>query len=389
VSGGGAQALGRLIDIETVRATEFPWTARADVTYLNHAGTGPLPQRTADVLAEWGRKRMEPWTVPDHDVVFPALAKTRGLCARLLGADASEIALVPNTSFGLSLAARALPLDRGDVVIASDKEFPSVIYAWRAVEKARGISLVLVPTRDGLPDEDAMIAALDNPRVKAVTVSWVSFATGYRVDLARLGAECRKRGVYLVVDAMQGLGPARWEKCEADIVACGGYKWLMSPWGAAFVYVRQSLIQRLEPPIVGWFLGPGSEDYTRLLEYDLKFYDDARRFEVMTIAAQDFVGMGCSLELLFEVGLERIEERVRELTDRIADYARGRDDMRLVTTGRRAGIVSVAPPDPVEASRRLKAAGVIHSLREGAIRLSPYFSNTEDEVDKALRILGG
>src|SRR5688572_24836462 len=120
-------------DVSALRASEFAWTLRGDVRYLNNAGTGPLPQRTVDVLNEWAELRTQPWRATDHQLTFPALKHVRELCARLIGASSDEIALVSNTSFGLSLAARSLPLERGDIVIASDREFPSVVYSWRAV----------------------------------------------------------------------------------------------------------------------------------------------------------------------------------------------------------------------------------------------------------------
>lgn len=381
-------------DVHALRAEEFPWTLRGEVIYLNNAGTGPLPQRAVAALQEWAALRTQPWRVTDHEVVFPALAHVRALCAKLIGARDTEIALVPNTSFGLSLAARSLRLEPGDMVLASDKEFPSVIYAWRSIERAHGIHLKLLPTREGLLDEEALIAALDEPRVRVVTVSWVSFATGYRVDLERLGAACRTRGIYLVVDAIQGLGPATLDvkSCGADVIACGGYKWLLSPWGTAFVYVREELIPQMEPPIVSWIVGPRSMDYTRLLDYDLTYFADARRFEIMTLPAQDLVAMGQSLELLFEIGTGAVEAHVRSLTDRIVNWAQGRGDVRLITppeSKHRAGIVAVAPLDPRSTSQRLRAAGVVHSLREGAIRFAPHYYNTPDEIDAALTVLGG
>ncbi len=379
-------------DVARLRADEFPWTLDDATIYLNNAGTGPLPARAARALNDWAAIRTRPWTITDHEVVFPALAHVRALCARMVGARAGEIALVPNTSFGLNLAARALPLAPGDVVLISDREFPSAVYAWQAAARVRDIRVEFVPTQDGLLDEDAMIAALDRPRVRAVTVSWVSFATGARVDLQRLGAACRERGIFLIVDAMQGLGPTMLDvaACGADIVACGGYKWLLSPWGTAFVYVREALIPQLEPPTVGWFIGPGSENYANLLEYDLRYYGDARRFEVPTLPAQDLIAMGQSLELLFELGTEAVGRHVRGLTDRIVDWVRDRSDMRLVTPAdpeRRSGIVTFAPRDGAAASERLRAARVAHSLREGGIRLAPYIYNTLEEVDAALAVL--
>jgi cysteine desulfurase/selenocysteine lyase len=377
-------------DIHAIRASEFPWTARGDMIYLNHAGTGPLPERTVNALHHWNSNRAEPWRVPDHTAVFPALRRTRELCATLIGATPGEIALVPNTSYGLSLAARSLPLRPGDVVVTHEREFPSIIYAWTAIGEERGLVLRHVPTRGGLADEDALIRALDAYDARAVVISWVGFATGYRTDLARLGRACRERGVYLVVDAMQGVGAAPLGVREAyvDVLACGAQKWLLGPWGAGFVYVRDALIATMRPPVYSWLVGEKGENYARLLDYDHTNFDDARRFEVMTLAAQDFIAMGHSIELILESGPDAVAAHIRALSDRVVAWAADRRDVRLVTPSdpaKRAGIVSLVLPDAAAASKRLTDGHIAHSLRENAIRLSPHFYNTAEEIDAALQ----
>jgi selenocysteine lyase/cysteine desulfurase len=232
------------------------------------------------------------------------------------------------------------------------------------------------------------------PRVRAVTVSWVGFAAGYRADLARIGRACRERGIYFIVDAIQGLGPLTIDVRETpvDVFACGGQKWLLSPWGTGFVYVREELVRRLEPSAVGWMATKVSDDFRSLVNYDLTWRDDARRFEVLTLPFQDFAGFNASLELLLEAEPAAVAETTARLADVIVDWARRRPDVRLVTPAdrdRRAGIVAVIPPDPAGASARLREDGVSHSLREGMIRLSPYWYNGAEEIERALRALEG
>jgi selenocysteine lyase/cysteine desulfurase len=381
-------------DLDALRRAEFPWAGRGDAVYLNNASTGPLPARTVAAVDAFTRTRAEPFRMTD-ELQFGTLDRARSLCARLVGAEPRQIALMVNTTYGLNLAARSLPLERGDVVLTFDREFPANVYPWMALARAKGVELKLVPCRpDRTPDEDALLAAIESdPRVRVVTLSWVSFATGYRVDLERIGAACRARGAYFVVDAIQGVGAATLDvtRCGVDLLACGAQKWLMSPWGTGFVYVREGLVESLEPSAVGWMSVRGSDDFSRLVEYDFTYRDDARRFEVITLPFQDFAGLNASLELLFELGLPAVESHVHALADRIVRWARSRDDVALVTpadSARRAGIVSVAPRDPAAASARLTAAGVSHSLREGSIRLSPHCYNTAGEVDAALGALG-
>ena len=382
-----------VLDIDTIRATEFPWTARGDAIYLNHASTGPLPRRTLDAVAALDALRAEPWRL-GADLQLSIVARARSLCARLVGADASEIALMTNTTHGINVAARALRLRAGDVVLTYDREFPANIYPWMALG-GDGVRLERIPCIGrGLPDEEALMAALERPEVRVVAISWVQFATGYRTDLARVGRRCRERGIHFVVDAMQGVGAATLDvrACGIDLLACGGQKWLLGPWGSGFLYVSRELVTRLEPSAVGWMAVRDSEDFTRLVEYDFTYRDDARRFEVATLPYQDFAGLSASVEMLLDVGLDRVERRIAGLADAIVAWASARDDIALVTPAdraRRAGIVAVAPRDPVAATRRLAEAGVAHSLREGAIRLSPHFYNTPRELERALSILGG
>jgi selenocysteine lyase/cysteine desulfurase len=384
--GGGA------IDVAALRAAEFPWAGREGKVYLNNASTGPLTVRAAKASDAITADRLNPFEISDERN-FAMLARTRDLIARLIGARTGEIALLTNTTYGINIAARTLPFRTGDVVLIHDREFPANVYPWLALERD-GVVVRQIPAAGALSDEEALLRAIDGPNVRAVSVSWVSFATGFKADLARIGRACRERGIYFVVDAIQGLGADVIDvhECAIDVLACGGQKWLLSPWGAGFAYVREALVGELAPSPVGWMAVQGSDDFTRLLEYDLTWRDDARRFEVITIPFQDIAGFAASLELLHELGPSVVAARVAELAGLIVDWAGAKRGISLVTPRdpkQRAGIVAVAPDDPVATSARLKKAGVAHSLREGAIRLSPHVYNTAAEVERALAVLDG
>jgi selenocysteine lyase/cysteine desulfurase len=371
-----------------VRAAEFPWSLRGDTVCLNHASTGPLPERTVRALHAFDRLRQEPWRIA-HEYQFGVLARSRALCAAMIGAEPAEIALMVNTTYGINVAARAIPLEPGDVVVSPDREFPANVYPWMALERTRGVTCHRVPYVGRIADEEGLLRALDEPRVRVLTVSWVSFESGLRLDLARLGRACRERGIWFVVDAIQGVGaaPIDVRACHVDFLACGAQKWLLSPWGTGFLYVRRELVPQLEPHAVGWMSVRGSEDFTRLCDYELVYHADARRFEVITLPFQEFAGLNATLELFGEVGWDRVHALVAERTAQIVEWAARRTDVTLVTpadSARRAGIVSIVPRDPVATSQRLTRSGVVHSLREGAIRLSPHFYTSAGEVERAL-----
>lgn len=383
-------------DLTALREREFPWAVRGDAIYLNNASTGPLPTRTVKAIDEFNRLRTRPYLLSDDDELG-TIRKSRELVARLIGAAPSEIACMVNTTYGINVAARALPLVAGDLVLSYGREFPANVYPWAALAgRGGGVRFEQIPCDEtGLPDESALFNALDMDGVRAVSVSWVQFANGYRTDIAALGRECRSRGIYLVVDAIQGVGAATLDvrACNIDILACGGQKWLLSPWGSGFVYVRDELARSLEPSAVGWMATRGSEDFSRLVDYDFTYYDDARRFEVITLPYQDFAGFNASLELLLELGPDAVARHVTGLVDMAVEWANSRDDVRLVTPAdgaRRAGIVALVPRGDVRAaSEQLTQAKVSHSLREGAIRLAPHCYNTADEVRTALAVMVG
>jgi selenocysteine lyase/cysteine desulfurase len=375
-------------DVEALRAAEFPWAS--DTVYLNHASIGPYPERTRRVLDEFNRRRCAPHLLPEREM-FGLLAESRRLIASLIGATPAEIGLTVNTGFGLGLAARGLPFRPGDIVLVSDREFPANVYPWMRLGD-RGVTMELVPTTaEGWPDEPRILERLGDPRVRALAVSQVQFSNGYTVDLPRLSAATRETGAWLVVDAIQGIGqvPLDLSRVEVDLLACGGQKWLLAPWGTGFVYVRRPLIRQLDPAITGWLAFEGTDDLTRLTSYNPTLRDDARRFELMTLPYQDFAGLNPSLGLILELGVERIAAHLRAVHAPVLDWA-DRAGVRITSPrdARGSGILCVAPDGVAEAHRRLKAARIICSLREGSLRLSPHCYTTEAEMARVAEVLG-
>jgi selenocysteine lyase/cysteine desulfurase len=378
---------GGALDVTALRAEEFP--ATAEFAYLDAASTGLLPERSRHRLDEWGRLRQRP--LPSKEALFAVFEESRRLAARLVNATPAEIALTANTSYGLNVAARMLPLEPGDIVLVSDREFPSNVRPWQRLE-LEGVIAELVPlTPEGWPDEDRLVARLADPRVKVLAVSLVQFANGYRADLARLSAATRASGAFLVVDAIQALGqvPVDLAAVEVDILATGGQKWLLGPWGTGFMYVRQPLIERLVPPFAGWLAFEGTDDFSRLAEYDPTWRHDAKRFELITLPFQDFAAFNASVELLLEVGPARIEAHLQALHEPLLDLAARRGLALASPRGKSgSGILCVRVG---EAGKRLhgalNAAHVHCSLREGALRFSPHVYNAIEDTERAAAAL--
>jgi len=374
--------------VRKLRRSEFFWTDGS--IYLNNASTGPLPERTRRVLDDLTLRRMTPQLINEVEL-RNLLADTRTAAAKLIGAHSDEIALAANTGYGINLAAQALPLAPGDRVVVSAGEFPTNVYPWLHL-KHRGIELDLVPTTpQGWPDEDALVTRLEDARVRVLAVSLVQFSNGFKADLARFSRACRDAGCYLVVDGIQGVGqaPVNVAETPVDILSCGGQKWLLSPWGSGFLYVRRELLATIVPPFVGWMAFEGTDDFTRLTDYSGELRQDGRRFEQVTMPYQDLLGMRESVNLLLELGLEKIEAWLQRVKQPVVEAALdGRIRIVSPTDGKHeSAIVSVTTADTEASYRKLENANVTCSFREGAIRLAPHCYNLPDEMDRVVLLL--
>ena len=377
------------IDLADLRSTEFAALDREGI-YLNSASIGPLPARSVAALAACNADRARPGTW-GLDRINPILSGGRRRCARLINGDPDEIALMPNTTTGLNIAARALPLKSGDVVLTFDREFPANIYPWMRLGESGVVLERVPPAANGWPDEARLHERLQDPEVRAVTMSLTQFSNGYTVDLAALSRVTRATGKWLVVDAIQGIGqvPVDVQATPVDFLACGGQKWLLSPWGTGFLYVRKELCTQLEPTFAGWAAFMGSDDYTRLTAYDPRPWPDARRFELLTHAVQDFAALNESLDLILGAGVAAIARHTRMLHQPIIEWAAQSGATITSPQGARGSAILCVRPvaDVASIYARLAAHGVHCSLREGSIRLSPHLFNTVADLTGVAALL--
>jgi cysteine desulfurase/selenocysteine lyase len=235
------------------------------------------------------------------------------------------------------------------------------------------------------------IAALLDERTRLVALSFVEFGTGFRNDLRAIGQLCRERGVYFCVDGIQGLGALDLKVTQSsiDFLATGAAKWLMGPIGAGFLYCRRALIEKLVPIRVGWWGVVDRDDFFR---YDSPLREDARRFEEGSLNFLGIHGLGASLELLLEVGISQIEERVLSLTDYLIVGLQERGyniTTPIASPQERSGIVCFSHPQHAldDLEQRLRKAKVIISKRGQVIRVSPHFYNDETDIDQLLDAL--
>lgn len=375
--------------VARVREREY---AKAEETlFFNAASWGLLPRGTVEEASALTRRRNRAAGFRDEDF-GPIQRRCREAAARLIGVTPGEIALSPNTSFGVNLAAALVGSGPPGTILTSQGEFPANVLPWKPLE-ARGFHVELVDVDEhGWPDEEALKDLLGRDDVRALAISAVQYVSGHRADLEALGAACQARGVLFCVDAIQALGavPIDAVRCGIDVLSCGGQKWLCSPWGSGFTYVREALQDRFEPPMVGWLSMKGGTSFEAGLGYAMDWVDDARKFELATLALQDHVGMARSIELFLEMGPASIEEHIGAVQAPLLEWIAARPDARARTPldpARRAGILTFTVADVEHSAGALHDAGVIFAVREGAIRLAPHFYNTVDEMREVVRIL--
>jgi cysteine desulfurase / selenocysteine lyase len=388
---GAAQGAASIAELcAQVRTAEF---ARLDGSiYLNAASYGPLPDRSVAAGRDFQERRGA--AALQIDDFNANLARARRACARLVNAAESEIALTPNTSVGLNLAAdlvRAHCTDGRHTIVVPDREFPANVYGWLSLRRD-GFRVEIMPVdAAGLPREDALLERLSRGDVAALAISAVQFSTGYRADLNRLGAACRQHGVLFVVDAIQALGavPVDVAAGSIDVLACGGQKWLCGPFGAGFVYVRHDLGMAHEPHRPGWLSFRSTSDFTRLLDYSWDLWDDARRFETGSLGIQSFVELAHSIELILEVGVDRIFSHIRSLHAPLLDWANACSDAEPLLCGpaHASGIVAVRVADAAAMNAALAAENIVCVTREGAVRFAPHLYNTATEMERVVRVL--
>jgi selenocysteine lyase/cysteine desulfurase len=377
-----------------VRATEYGRLDHGGI-FLNAAGYGPLPASSLQTLEEYNARRAAAQLGPDSfGAVLPA---AREGAAQLVGATAAEIALVPNTNVGVNIAAsiarqRRLAGDRRRGIVLSAGEFPANVYPWLALE-AGGFQVRLVPTDAlGRPREEALLEALAEDDVAVLALSAVQFASGWRAPLERFGDWCAARDVLFAVDAIQALGvlPIDVRAAHIDVLACGAQKWLCSPFGTGFAFVRAELCRRWQPEQPGWLSFRAAEDFSRLCSYQYDLYEDARRFEVGTLAYPEFIAMAGALRMFNGIGVTRVWQHVRTLLQPLLDWGAARTDVIITSAtddDHRSAIVCLRTGDVARSYDALSRAGVTCVLREGAIRLSPHCYNTPDEIAAVLELL--
>jgi cysteine desulfurase / selenocysteine lyase len=350
--------------------------------YCNHASVGPLSDWVVEASTESFRQQQMAETTC-QDAWFDHWRFTRQRVAELIGAGRDEICLHPNTYLGLLRAFSALPLSAGDEVLVPADEFPSLYFALSELS-GRGVEVKQVASAnpDGIVRTQDLLDAV-TPKTRLIATSWVNFFHGYVHDLVALGETCQRRGIWFVVDVIQGLGQLALDvkRCGAHFISGHGAKWMCAPMGSGFLYASRDVPPEITPRQHGWFsMELNHERYT---DREIQPKANANRFGTGTVALACAFGMRRACEVFLEAGPERCQERALTHGDALEQAAREVGiGVYSDRSERRCAIVSLNLGDCQRLPESLRANGVVFSVREEKLRLSPHWYQTEAEIGR-------
>ena len=390
----GSAPPDRLVESMTIEPSgleQVPWDnfrLQMPVTrnwaYLDHAAVAPISGPAQAAVIDWARD-----AAADGDIHCGAWAQSmeglRQTAARMIGADQREIALIRNTTEGISLVAEGFPWLDGDNLVIPADEFPTNQYPWMNLAD-RGVEIRSVPTSRGRLDPDRVADACDG-RTRIVSASWISFSSGWRNDLDELAEVAHRAGALLFVDAIQALGvfPLDVGRTPIDFLAADGHKWMLGPEGAGVFFLRREHLPLLRPLGVGWNSVRHALDFSRI-DFDLK--DTVARYEGGTQNTPGMLALSASLDLLTGIGPDAVSDRVLWITD-LACHRLAEAGAVIISDRdpkRKSGIVVFDLPgrDPAAVRLACLEKHVVLSCRGGHLRISPHAYNDESDIERLI-----
>ncbi|TWU01643.1 Cysteine desulfurase [Neorhodopirellula pilleata] len=356
--------------------------------YFDHAAVGPLSGAAADSLSRFSQDASLNGDV--HWMQWSGrVQELRQMTSELLHCGIDEVALVPNTTTGINFVANGFPWTEGDNVIVPDGEFPSNLFPWLN-QNSRGVEVRVVPRRDGRVIVDDLIERIDS-RTRLIAVSWVGYASGFRIDLERLVEQAHHRGVLVFLDAIQGLGiyPLDLQTCDVDFLSADGHKWLLGPEGAGVAVIRKRHLETLRCDSVGWASVQNSHLFSGAT-FDLR--ETAQRFEGGSANMSGLMALASSMDMFLSVirthGVSAIGDRVLERATRLRELLRQRGANLLFDNEpfdqHGSGIVTFEVPGQTPADFRSRALEnhIVVSCRGGGIRASVHVYNNDADLER-------
>lgn len=360
----------------------------ADTVYLNSCSLGALSVRARERVDEyldlWQRLGASAW----YEIWWAALEDLRARYGRVIGADASDMALHPHISSALSVVASSLDYSTRNRVVVTSLDFPTIAYQWLARERS-GVEVVVLESEDGVTVPPETFERAVDERTALVATSHVCFTTGAIQNARAISEVAHRHGALSLIDGYQAAGQVLVDVGDigCDFYCGGGLKWLMGGSGIAYLYASPAMQPELFPQATGWFA------HCDQFKFDTRHFaphDDARRMETGTPSVGAVYAQLGGLETLEELGVAEARRIASALTEDLIERARERGMAPRVaaTAAQRSAIVMLPHRDPEGVVRRLAEAGFIVDARPGHVRVSPWFYNVPDDHRALIERLG-
>lgn len=360
-----------------------------DVAYLNCAYMSPLMHSVVEAMQMGAQSKIQPWTYTSADFFTPS-EEFRTLAGRLINGDSENIAVIPSVSYGIQIAANALPLSNGGEILVIADQFPSNVYAWREKAKACGGRINTVVRPENNDWTEAVLQAI-GPQTEIIALPATHWADGGFLDLEVIGMAGRAVGAALVLDLTQSLGamPFDVQAVQPDFMIAACYKWLMGPYSVAMAYIAPRW-QKSEPLEHTWMGRKGSEDFSRLVDYQDAFQAGARRFDMgeKSNPAQ-LKGANAALTQLLDWGVENTSATLGARNSKIADRARAMGMVVPNDNVRSPHYLGLGFPKAIPDGllETLAAQNIFVSVRGSSVRVTPHLYNTDADVERLLEVL--
>jgi len=356
------------------------------IIYFNHASTGPIPDFTVEAVKNYLAERSSK-SIDNYEKILKTISETKELIAKLINSSPDRIAFLDNVSNSMNLIAQGLNWEKDDEIILFDIEFPANVYPFLNLQK-KGVKIKIIPSKNGRIEFEDIEKAITT-KTKLLSISHVQFLTGYRADLENIGNLCKQNRIIFSVDAIQSVGVVNVDvqKMKIDFLSSGIQKWLLGLEGTTFIHISKELQDRIEPKYVGWL---SVKNPWNILDYNLELAETAQRFENGTINFAGIYSLNSNLKFFSSLGINEIEKSVIE-NSRLLIQLLEREQFQFLfkpdMDNELAGIVTIKVKNPEEVYKELKRRKIHISIREGYLRFSPHFYNTDEEIFKVVNNL--
>jgi len=350
------------------------------IIYFNHASTAPISTKVKERIDKFIYERSE--EARDNYWAFKDIAdETKNIIGEMINCNGERIAFLDNTANGIIWLTLGINWNPGDRIILNDVEFPANVYPFLKL-KERGVEVDFIRSQNGIASAEEIISAI-KPETKLISVSFVQFLSGYRIELKKIGKVCKEKGIIFSVDSIQGLGAVRLdvEKFNIDYLANGTQKWMMGLQGLAFIYVRKELQDKMKSAPIGWL---AVKDAWKLLDFNLTTKETAERFQPGTLNNLGIYAFNSTMKIFKEFGFDEIENQVlsnsKYFIEELVKIGY-KSSLYSLPEKHLSGIVSFRTENGQKILDHLNQKKIVCSLREGYIRFAPHFYNTKEDID--------